>query len=86
MRYTVVWVPSAEDDLAKIWMEATNRSAVASAADTIDGLLREDPHRQGESHYDGVRTLSVSPLGIDFEVRGEDRLVKVLAVWKAHSQ
>ena len=83
MRYTVVWVPSAEDDLAIIWMDATDRSAVASAADRIDGLLREDPHHQGGPHYGEVLTLTVSPLGIDFEVLEDDRLVKVLTVWKA---
>jgi len=86
MRYTVVWVPSAEEDLAALWIESADRSAVASAANTIDTLLREDPHRQGESRFGAVRVLLVPPLGIDFKVLEEDRLVKVVAVWtvRAH--
>ena len=86
MRYTVVWAPSAERDLAVMWIEAEDRREVTFAADTIDELLREDPHRQGEPHYGTVRTLLVSPLGIDFEVLEEDRLVKVLTVWTDESQ
>jgi plasmid stabilization system protein ParE len=82
MRYTVVWVPSAAQDLAAIWIEAEDRNAVTSAADRIDRLLREDPHRQGEPHYGSVRILLVPPLGIDFEVLEEDRLARVLTVWK----
>jgi plasmid stabilization system protein ParE len=82
MRYTVVWAPSAEQDLAAIWIDAEDRGAVASAADRIDGLLRESPHGQGEPHYASVRILLVSPLGIDFEVLEDDRLAKVLTVWK----
>ena len=81
MRYTILWIPSAERDLAAIWIDSEDRSAVASAANTIDALLREDAPSAGEPCFDTVRSVVVAPLGADFEVFEEDRLVKVLAVW-----
>jgi len=81
MRYTVLWAPTAERDLAAIWMEAADRTAVASAADTIDALLREDAHLRGESRADNLRVLFAPPLGVDLEVLPDDHTVYVLAVW-----
>ena len=81
MRYTVLWVPSAERDLAAIWIDSKDRTAVASAANTIDALLRDDAPSQGEPCFDTVRSVVVTPLGVDFEVFEEDRIVRVLAVW-----
>ena len=81
MRYTVRWVRSAEEDLAAIWMQSEDRAVVASAADTLDTLLRDDAHLQGESRAGSLRIMFVPPLGIDFEVIGDDRIVRVLAVW-----
>jgi len=86
MRYTVLWVPSAQQDLAAIWIDAADRSAVASAADTIDTVLREDPYRQGESREGATRILFAPPLAIDFEVLEEDRIVRVLTVWMSESK
>lgn len=83
MRYTVLWVPSAERDLAAIWTTSEERGSVASAANTIDALLREDATSRGEACFDTVRTLIVPPLGVDFEVQEDDRIVRVLAVWTA---
>ncbi len=81
MKYTVVWIPSAEQDLAELWLIATDRAAVTQAANEIDRLLRHDPEQQGESRSDGVRVLLVAPLGVQFEVLSDDRLVRVLHVW-----
>ncbi len=36
MNYTVVWRPSAERTLAQIWTAATDRQAIADAANLID--------------------------------------------------
>ena len=46
-RYTVVWHQLAKDDLAKIWLAATDRRAVTSAADRIDVLLANNPAEHG---------------------------------------
>jgi hypothetical protein len=82
MRHTVIWTPTAEDDLAALWIAATDRQAVTVAADTIDALLRTDPTTRGESRFDTVRMLRVPPLGVDFEVVDDDRIVYVLSVWR----
>jgi hypothetical protein len=81
MKYTVVWTPSAEQDLAAVWLNAANRNAVTSAAHTIDGLLGQDPETRGTLRFDSVRTLLVPPLGVDFEVVEPDRIVYVLTIW-----
>ncbi len=81
MRCTVIWVPSAEQELARAWMNSNDREAVTNAAFAIDQLLAQDPDTRGEVRFDTVRTLSVPPLGVDFEVVEEDRLVYVLSVW-----
>jgi len=85
MKYTVVWGRSAARDLAAIWIAAADRHAVASAADTIDGLLADDPHLQGESRFGRIRVLLLPPLGVYFEVLEEDRLARVLALWRLRS-
>ena len=43
MKYTVEWLPIAEDQLAGIWLKATDRNAVSAAVHAIDALLERDP-------------------------------------------
>ena len=43
MRYTVVWLPAAQTELARLWNQASDRGAVASASDPIDRMLHEFP-------------------------------------------
>ncbi len=81
MRFTVSWTPTAQQDLAAVWMATTDRNAVTSAANTIDALLAADPESRGDLRFDTVRTLAVPPLGVDFEVVEEDRIVYVLSAW-----
>jgi hypothetical protein len=40
MKHTVLWTPIAEQRLAAIWMSATDRNSVTSAAHAIDKALR----------------------------------------------
>lgn len=82
MKFTVIWTPTAEKDLAAAWVDrAQDRAAITRAASSIDTLLRHDPQLQGESRYDTVRILPIPPLGVDFDVNEQDRLVYVLTVW-----
>jgi hypothetical protein len=82
MNYTVIWKPSAEQELALIWINASNRRAITAAANRIDTLLRVDPLTQGESRTGGTRVLFQPPLAVLIEVKEEDRLVAVLKVWR----
>jgi hypothetical protein len=49
MKFTVIWQPSAEEDLVRIWNAASDRQAVADAADQVDNLLASSPQTAGES-------------------------------------
>jgi plasmid stabilization system protein ParE len=82
VRYTVLWRPSAEQNLAEIWTKAVDRGAVARAADSIDRLLAQDPVSQGESRAGNTRVLLVEPLGVYFDVEADDRRVWVFDVWQ----
>ena len=81
MSYTVIWLESAEAELTELWLNASNRDQVTSAASEIDVRLRTNPEIEGESRSGERRILLVAPLGVTFEVNPEDRLVRVLEVW-----
>jgi plasmid stabilization system protein ParE len=80
MRFTVTWHPSAEQELAEIWIAATDRQAITQAAHVIDQLLASDPLAQGEEFY-GDRILVALPLAVTFAVNEQDRTVQILQVW-----
>jgi plasmid stabilization system protein ParE len=82
MKYTVVWKPAAEQELASIWTNATDRQAVTAAAHRIDELLQRDPEQAGESRPSGIRILIVPPLAVRFKVDTQDRMVSVARVWR----
>ncbi|MBI1902732.1 MAG: hypothetical protein HYS13_16655 [Planctomycetia bacterium] len=82
MRYTVVWQPLAEGSLADLWTAATDRTAIAQAADRIDTVLGRDPMSVGESRSGSARILIVGPLVVYYEVIEGDRIARVLDVWR----
>ncbi|MEO8165597.1 MAG: type II toxin-antitoxin system RelE/ParE family toxin [Betaproteobacteria bacterium] len=82
MKYTVVWSPDAERELARVWNEATDRESIANAANLLDHELARDPLNSGESRPGGFCIAHCLPLGIRFSVLPEDQLVRVLAVWE----
>jgi hypothetical protein len=81
VKYTVIWTPEAERRLAAIWVNAPDREAIATAANSLDDRLARSPSAVGESRPDGRRIAHCLPLGIRFRIHEDDRLVKVLAVW-----
>ena len=48
MNYRVDWHPSAEDDLAALWLIAADRDALASATARLDDHLAQNPLSFGE--------------------------------------
>jgi len=80
MNYTVVWLPSAENDLATLWVQADDRSAVSTAADAMDEALRRDPLSLGESRSENSRIFIDPPLALLFDVSEADQRVTVWAV------
>jgi hypothetical protein len=82
VNYTVIWKPAAHAELTELWLEASNRSDLTSAANKIDQLLKRDPHSQGESRSGSIRVMFVDPVGVFFDIREQDRIVAVLSVWR----
>jgi plasmid stabilization system protein ParE len=80
MRFTVTWHPSAEQELAEIWLRAADRQSVTQATNMIDQPLASDPLAHGEEFY-GDRILVASPLAVTYSVRQQDRTVQILQVW-----
>jgi hypothetical protein len=86
MRYTVVWRPSAEAELAEIWVTGPDRQSVRSAADEIDARLRSRPLDAGESRQGEFRVLLTPPIGVVYSVNEEDAMVVVVEVWRTSNQ
>jgi hypothetical protein len=82
LKYTVVWQRQAEAALARLWTKAIDRDAITKAANAIDGLLCREPEKVGESRAGNTRVLINPPLAVRYQVREQDRLVIVAAVWR----
>ena len=80
MKYTVAWLPEAEDHLARLWMAASDRREVTAATNAIDAQLRSRPLDVGEASIGIYRVLVVEPLIVAYKVVEADRLVSVLSV------
>jgi hypothetical protein len=79
-RYTVTWLNQALEQLAEIWLRATNRQSITAAADAVDIELAVDPDTKGEAVAPKIRMLVVLPLDVLFSLSEPDRLVEVINV------
>ncbi|MBI5759337.1 MAG: type II toxin-antitoxin system RelE/ParE family toxin [Planctomycetales bacterium] len=79
-RYTVLWMRSAQRELAQLWVASSNRNAIALAANLIDSELTTDAGAKGIEIGEGIRGLFVPPLRILFAVNEQDRKAIVLRV------
>jgi hypothetical protein len=79
-RYTVVWLESALDDLARFWMKTVHQQELADAADLADEYLETDADRKGEALAESLRAVTVGMLRLYFIVREQDRVVEVAYV------
>jgi plasmid stabilization system protein ParE len=80
MRFTVTWHPSAEIELAEIWLQFEDREGISRAANAIDQVLASEPMSHGEEFY-GDRILVLRPLAVTYSVNELDRAVQILQVW-----
>jgi hypothetical protein len=79
-RYTVVWHESALEELADLWINARDRSAVTASAHVIDIELSQDAKTKGADVAEGLRAFFAPPLRILFTVNEGDRIVEVVLV------
>jgi ethanolamine utilization microcompartment shell protein EutL len=77
MKYTVIWRPGALQELADIWLRATNRPAVNQAVHRIDAYLQQGG---GNQHWEGTKIIIAPPLVVLYEVDAQDRKASVLSV------
>lgn len=82
MKFTVLWTASTEQELARLWTDAIDRSLIADSADEIDEALKRDPLSFGESRGGVTRIAHVAPLGVLFDVFEPDQRVMVWNVWR----
>jgi hypothetical protein len=79
MRWTVVYLPDAEAQLADLWTRAGDRQAVADASDRLDRRLRDDPAR-GANPVGPFYVVVEDPLAVLIHISPDDRMVRVLQV------
>jgi plasmid stabilization system protein ParE len=82
MTYDVIWLPDAEQELATIWMQAGDKSAITRSANQIDAALRRNAANEGESRPGNRRILFAFPLGVIFRVLPDNRTVQVSRIWR----
>ena len=82
MNYRVEWTSEAENDLAGLWNAAADRNAMTAASAWLDDQLAVDPLHFGEPWASSVHRIAVDdPIGIEFEVIEDDKLVIVHGVF-----
>jgi plasmid stabilization system protein ParE len=80
VNYRVLWRRIARNQLADIWLAATDRAAVSAAAHRVDKLLSRDPVGCSESRDPGRRVAIVEPLTVFFRIVEDDKKVIVVTV------
>jgi plasmid stabilization system protein ParE len=80
--YTVVWAPLAEQELAEIWNDASDRAEITAAANEIDSALVRDPLDFGEARQGITRIAFEKPLAILFDVHEDQQKVRVWDIWR----
>ena len=80
IRYTVVWHDEAQNQLAEIWINASDREAVRLSVNAIDRHLANDAESKGTKIEGDLRQLVVPPLRLLFSVSEPDRLARILDV------
>jgi hypothetical protein len=61
-RYTVVWIASAQSELADLWINGPDRDAITAAVYSIDQELEIDASTKGMELREGLRAYFYRPL------------------------
>jgi hypothetical protein len=81
MKWTVIYRPPAQDDLANAWLNSHDPQSVAEAADEIDRILASNPLDASESRDGDSRIIIKKPLTVLYDVYPDDAVVEVFAVF-----
>ncbi len=81
--FRVSWDDETENDVAAAvlaYFPMWEGIRVTRAEQVIEYLLGDDPERNGLHASEGLYTLTVSPLKVQYEILHLNRVVRVLAV------
>jgi hypothetical protein len=82
MNYRVEWTEEAENDLAAFQIAAEDQSVVTRASEWLDRRLALDPRNFGEEWISVTHRIAArDPIGVEFEVIEDDKLVLVHGVF-----
>jgi hypothetical protein len=70
MNYTVIWLPTAEDELADVWLAAADQLAVTQAAHRLELALSRHPLAIG---VPGNSSVNRNRLPARYRLRGYRR-------------
>lgn len=76
-QFRVEWEPAAEDELARIWLDATDPPAITKAQAQADQLLARDPVKYGRHLSEGLYSIQIPPLVLTYAIDLMDRTVEV---------
>ena len=81
MKWRLVWLPTARDKLAAVWVAASSaeRQAITAATRRIELELERDADLKGEDFY-GDRIFQYGPLAVVFVLSRKKRTVKITQV------
>lgn len=79
-KFTVIWHPDAEQELAHIWITGNDRKRITLSVAAIDNTLATDPDTRGESVREGLRRLDIAMMRVLFAVKTDDCIAEVLMV------
>ncbi len=79
-RHKVIWVPSADNELAEIWLNSIDRDEVALASSKIDTVLGDHAESVAEEVAEQLYGFDCPPLRVLFEVIAEGLTVRILKV------
>ena len=78
MLRTVVWVKSADDELATFWLATGRSEVITKASYQIEHDLRTDASGNSSDLTEGLYVIERGPLRAVPEINEGDRLVRVL--------
>jgi hypothetical protein len=79
MKYTVTWKPLALQQLADIWLAASDRDAVNAAVGRIDHHLKEHASASPVQLF-GSRLIVARPLVVMYDISHDDFHAQIVRV------
>lgn len=77
MPYSLVWLESAIDELAEVWLFADDRASVTAAIAIIESRLTANPATAGHEISEGLWKAAEGPLAVYFSIDAAKHSVEI---------